>query len=396
MSKVLAIFCRIGVAWMFTALLANPVRATEIDARVIGYYASWTANAPRSFLPEQVQAKLLTHINFAFAKITDGRVSIDESDRKNSDADLLRRLVLLKQQNPRLQILLSVGGWTGSVGFSEAASTQDGRSRFASSAMRLIEKYQLDGVDIDWEFPVAGGDPGTTHRPEDRENYTKLLRELRLQLRSSDNKEHKSYLLTAAFGNNPSFVRNTEMHELAALLDWANLMAYDFTGPWNLESGHHAPLRDDPADHGSDHHSDYNISSLVGNMIAAGFRARQLVLGIPFYGYSWSGCQNLLSEQYGPCLNKGPGSWEPSTLDYSDIETKYLHNNAYQLQWNDVAQATSLYSQVERTFISFDDQRSLSAKMQYLREQGLAGAMIWEMAGDRRGTLLKTIAAALH
>jgi len=88
----------------------------------------------------------------------------------------------LKSQNRHLKTLISVGGWTLSQRFSDIALTDESRLKFAKSAVTFMQKYQFDGIDIDWEYPVSGGEPGNRYRPEDGDNYVKLVKEVRSQL----------------------------------------------------------------------------------------------------------------------------------------------------------------------------------------------------------------------
>jgi chitinase len=128
----------------------------------------------RALQPAEIAARKLTRINYAFANIQDGRIvtgtSMDEAN--------FRTLVGLKQQNPSLQVLVSVGGWLWSGNFSDMALTKESRSKFVASVVEFVDRYKLDGLDIDWEYPGMIGS-GNRFRPEDQRNYTLLLKELR-------------------------------------------------------------------------------------------------------------------------------------------------------------------------------------------------------------------------
>ncbi|EQD42409.1 secreted protein containing Glycoside hydrolase, family 18, catalytic domain protein, partial [mine drainage metagenome] len=124
---------------------------------------------------DRIAGKKLTRINFAFANIDKGRIV--EGDP--SDAANLAMLVGLKKENPELTVLVSVGGWLWSGRFSDAALTPASRARFIDSVAGFITRYKLDGLDIDWEYPAMEGAAGNVFRPEDKQNYTLLLMELR-------------------------------------------------------------------------------------------------------------------------------------------------------------------------------------------------------------------------
>ena len=134
------------------------------DKVVIAYVTSWS-----SVIPDPAH---ITHINYAFGHVTnsfDG-VRIDNPQR-------LKTLVALKEVKPELKVMLSVGGW-GSGRFSEMASTDERRKAFAKDCLRVVEEFGLDGIDIDWEYPTSDM-AGISASPDDTENFTLLMKELR-------------------------------------------------------------------------------------------------------------------------------------------------------------------------------------------------------------------------
>lgn len=116
---------------------------------------------------------MLTHINFAFANIKDGKVI--EGNEK--DGEILKSLMRLKV-NDSLKILISVGGWGWSGNFSDAVLTERSREIFANSGIAFMQKYKLDGIDLDWEYPGQVG-AGNVFRPEDKQHFTSVLKLLR-------------------------------------------------------------------------------------------------------------------------------------------------------------------------------------------------------------------------
>ena len=197
-------------------------RTQNVVAYVAGY---------RSFDFATIDARKLTHINYAFVNIREGEVVFDTTkiDGKSLTPKDLDALLSLKKSNPELKILASAGGWTWSKGFSDAALTNESRDKFAVSCARLITQYHLDGIDIDWEYPNQSG-AGNTFRPEDIHNFTLMLKAVRENLdKLSAANSGAHYLLTIATGADLDYVKNTELGELQQYVDFINIMTYDFT-----------------------------------------------------------------------------------------------------------------------------------------------------------------------
>src|SRR5260370_34231586 len=156
--------------------------------------------------PAEVAADKLTHVNYAFANIKDGKVV----EGFSHDAENFKVLGGLRKRHPQLRILVSVGGWTWSGGFSDAALSSESRRRFVESAVDFVRRHDLDGFDVDWEYPGQRG-YGNPFRPEDKENFTALMAELRGALDAEGKKRRRHYLLTFAAGASSRFLPPTHM-----------------------------------------------------------------------------------------------------------------------------------------------------------------------------------------
>jgi GH18 family chitinase len=364
---------------------------------VVGYYPSWAAGRG-VFLKDTPFAKL-THINYAFSNVSEagecilgdtaadvGRIytaeeSITGKDDKDNAAfhGIFNQLLELKKQYPHLKVLISIGGWTWSGNFSNAAKDDASRKRFASSCVDLyLKQYPgvFDGLDIDWEYPVSGG--LTKGNAADKANYTLLLQEIRSQLDELGQKDDRYYLLTIAAPSSPGSIGNFDLVGLAASVDWINLMAYDFHGTWDTTTNFNAPLFEsakDPAD------ASLNVDAAVQTYLSSGIPPEKLVLGVPFYGKGWAGVADSDNGLYQLAQGAAPGTYEAGSFDFKDLQKKYLP--AWQAYWSEDAQVPWLYDPSSQIFISYDDARSLEAKAGYARDQGLAGVMIWEISqGD--------------
>ena len=270
----------------------RPIPPALVLAAVLGWGPPAIAEAPRPAViayvfprdrvleSSEIRGDKLTHVNFAFANVVGGRV-VEGSPR---DAENLRVLTGLRRDHPHLRILVSVGGWTWSKGFSDAALTAKSRRVFVASAVDFVRRHDLDGFDVDWEYPGLPGD-GNPHRPEDKENFTALMTDLRAALDREGARRGRPLLLTFAAGASGEFLAHTEMAKVQAVVDFVNLMTYDFrvANPGS-PAGHHANLFPSPADPRS-----HSADGAVRDFLAAGVPASKLVLGVPFYGRAWEG-----------------------------------------------------------------------------------------------------------
>src|SRR5271165_2845222 len=226
--------------------------------------------------PGQVDARKLTRVNYAFANIEQGRIV----EGFAADAGNLAALNALKRDNPQLTVLVSVGGWLWSGAFSDMALTKESRGIFIASVVEFVRQHQLDGLDVDWEYPgLPGAEPH--FRAEDKQNYTLLLKELRARVNGLEKELHRPLYVTVATGASSEFLAHTEMEKVQHYVDTVNLMAYDYYEPDSDPiTGNHAPLYADPTDP-----KRAAADSSVQEYEKAGVPADKIVLGVPFYGH---------------------------------------------------------------------------------------------------------------
>lgn len=358
------------------AAAAQAVTRPEIIAYVF-------PNLPgdQTLLPGSVDASLLTRINYAFALIANGRMV----EGSSNDATNLAVLRELRIAHPDLKVLISVGGWLGSGGFSDAALTPASRQRFVDSAVEFLNHYDLDGLDIDWEYPGQSG-AGNKFRPEDATNFTLLLHDLRTRFDAQAALTHNPLLLTIAAGASIQFLEHTRMGEAQRYLDTINLMAYDFyeAGSGTSPTGNHAALFPDPAD--PQHASG---AEAVRAFEQAGVPAAKIVLGVPFYGHVWSNV---------PATNNGlfqKGSAAPGVhAGYPDVQRMLV--SGFTRYWDPASQVPFAYNATTRQFVSYEDPESLQRKCDFIRQQHLGGIMFWQYFADPTDSLLATIHQALY
>ncbi|MGC1550707.1 MAG: glycoside hydrolase family 18 protein, partial [Rhodanobacter sp.] len=330
----------------------------------------------------QIDPHKLTCANYAFANIEQGRMV----EGAPETAGNLAALTALKRENPDLKVFISVGGWLWSGGFSDMALTQSSRTAFIDSAMAFLTRYNLDGLDIDWEFP---GQPGAGHtfRPEDKQNYTLLVKELRTRFDAMQKQVHRHLYLTIAVGATTDFLDHTDMGEVQKYVDIVNLMAYDYYEPGDEKiTGNHAPLFTDPADPVG-----VSADRSVREYEQAGVPAAKIVLGVPFYGHVWGQV---------PLKNHGlfqRGQPAPNAFaDYGVVTRTMLGQPGYTRYWDDASSAPYLYNADKQIFVSYEDPQSLTIKCKYVIDHHLAGVMFWEYLSDPSSMLLNTLNAALR
>ncbi|GLU53503.1 glycoside hydrolase family 18 protein [Dyadobacter frigoris] len=325
---------------------------------------------------EQIDAKKLTHINYAFVNVQD---SLAVLTNLATDSTNFRKLNALKLINQDLKIVISIGGWAWSENFSDAVLTESSRKKFAVSSVEIIRQYDLDGVDIDWEYPGMKGEEGNIYRPEDKQNFTLMFKAIREELDKLALEKGEKYLLTTAVGGSKSFVEHTEMGNVAQYTDYILIMTYDYGGK-NGTVGHHTNLY---ADKGDSTMSSADRS--VQNFIAAGVPAEKIGLGAAFYGKGWE-AENITANGLGQKRIKsvqGGG--------YTKIKDTLINQNGYKKFYDKKAKASYLFNPVTKILITYDDEKSIKAKCKYVKRKKLAGIFFWEYFSDPKGYLLSEI-----
>lgn len=405
-SSLLAIFF-LGLTALYAP--SQPKRGNHEVFRVIGYFNEGGAKTGRYTVKEietSGAAKLLTHIDYAFGRVANNHCeipnpdvaltqsytaanSVDGTDDPAGDGQLrgtFHQLEELKRLHPKLKILISLGGWGQSSGFSSAVQPENLHG-FVESCINLFIKGQFaegvtvpgifDGIDIDWEYPVNGG--VTPGEPADTANFTAMTEEFRRQMNDLDPK----LLLTAALPAEEECYNNFDLKKIARIMDFVSIMAYDLH--WDSEplTAFHSALFRDPKDA-----TDPKLHNRYGDFAVKGFLhaqvpAAKIVFGVPFYGKGWTGVEDTSHGLYQPAQGRAT---EPGT--YRDL--KALPETADRHYY---ASAVSCTLWNNQNFWSYDCPQSLQVKMKYIRRHHLGGVMFWELSHDTTDSeLLKVLA----
>jgi chitinase len=359
----------------------NQTTTSKPKYKIVGYVAGWT-----NWTDKAIDAEKLTHINYAFANCKENG---ELNEPSNLDAINFIKLNSLKKRNKDLKILISIGGW-GADYFSNAALSDASRKRFALSAIAYMKKFNIDGIDIDWEYPGQTGG-GNIFRAEDKQNFTLMLKTLREILdaeslkdgRKNDNK----YLLTIATGGDKAYLQTTELGIAHQYLDFVNIMTYDLYNGLDKETGHHTGLFQSSK---GDQFRNSTASAVQGH-IKSGVPPNKIVLGLAFYGRGWEGVKRS---------NNGlfqPASGNHISLSYDSLKSTYINKNGFVKYWDDDAKAPYLWNEKKQTFISYADEESFTYKTNFVKDLQLGGVMFWEYSHDLKdGALLNKIYSDLN
>ena len=328
----------------------------------------------------------------------------------------------LKAEYPNLRIVLSIGGWTYSKYFSDAAATQASRQAFVSSCINMFIKGNLptgvdgsanggtasaagifDGIDIDWEYPAsADGHTGNDYSTADTANYTALLGEFRSELDAYGNSIGKHYLLTAALPSGQDKIALIQPAAIANYLDYGDVMTYDMNGAWETTgpTDFQDPLHASPNDPSpviAPGNEQYNIDETIKAYtkgdpaygITGGFPASKIVLGVPFYWRGWSGV--TAGSNYGlyePATGASPAQVTTQTAGiaaYKELEAQGLTTGSA-VHWDPTTDSSWIYSNGD--FYTGDTPQAITARGAYATANGLGGIFAYSFEDDDSSSTL--------
>ncbi|MEV4313332.1 glycoside hydrolase family 18 protein [Actinocrispum sp. NPDC049592] len=393
-------------------------------ARTVGYYTQWSIydrNVPLKNLVDSGAAARLTTLNYAFGFLDaqgscvsadawadfDRPFPAEQSVNGKADADTqvlkgnLNQLRLLKQKYPRLRVNISLGGWTGSKYFSDAVLTPASRAAHVKSCIDMWIKGNIpgkpagaaagifDGVDLDWEWPGSDGNTGNVIRPEDKQNFTKLLLEYRIQFAKLGFFTRRSYDLTAFLTASPAKLDlGFETAKVFALLTFATVQGYDYHGTWEPLTNQQSSLRSPAADPTK---ANFSTQTAVDALLQRGAPRDKIVVGVPFYGHGWTGVTNQNNGLFQPATGAAPSRFDPGTEDFKALKDLVTApGSKFKVYRDNTAGHAWIFDGT--TFWNYDDAVEMKRKARYINDRRLGGAMIWSLDGDTsNGELIKAL-----
>lgn len=415
------------------------------------YFVEWGVYG-RKFAVDQIPAQNLTHILYGFVPICGPNPSLGEIENGNSLAALNRacagtpdyevvihdpwaaiqmpqpqsghvhstpykgtygQMMALKQRYPDLKIVPSIGGWTLSDPFYDFVDKSK-RDIFVASVKTFLKTWKFyDGVDIDWEFPGGDGASATGGDPvNDGPAYVALMQELRAMLDELSAETGKTYELTSAIGAGYDKIEDVDYAAASQYMDYIFAMTYDFFGGWNNVVGHQTALN--CGSHMSQGECDgtglddkgeprkgpaYTITNAIDLLLAQGVDAKKLVVGTAMYARGWTGVtRESMADPTNPMTGVGngkvAGSWEAGVIDYKDVVTRYVEKAGVEVGYDEIAQAAYAYDPSNGDLVTYDNNKSVLAKGDYVRSLGLGGLFAWEIDADN-GDILNAMQEGL-
>ena len=346
------------------------------NARIVCYYTNWSYKrpGPGKFGPEHLDPNLCTHIIYAFYGLKDSKlVPTEEIDSSDNDQAPYKRIIALKQLNPNLKVMLAVGGWMmGYAPFRQLTENAYRQTFFTFEVIEFLRKKNFDGLDLCWEFPRG---------LDDKEKFSNLVKELRESFDGEAKSSGKPRLILSAAvpASFEAIAAGYDVRVINKYLDFMNVMTYDFHGDWEQVVGHNSPLF--PLNSATAYQKKLTLDFSAAEWVRQGASKENLVIGLPTYGRTFTLANPNLTDIDAPAARGGrPGQYTKESGFLSFFEVCEMLKNQATLVWDNEQMIPYAYKGDQ--WVGFDDPRSFKMKVQWLKQNGYSGIMVWSVDMD--------------
>ncbi|KAI9222070.1 glycosyl hydrolases family 18-domain-containing protein [Blastocladiella britannica] len=375
--------------------------------KLIAYYQGYKAY--QGYKVADLPIEDLSHVIYAFAKVENAQAALSDAwidaqqpnavtDAQGNLITILGNIAMLtdprspvRRRNPSLKVVLSIGGWTGSKDFSTIAASPALRATFAQSAAALVQQHNLDGVDIDWEFPGEPGDTGNKFDPKnDGTNFTRLLAAVSKALavlQVSMNRKDP-FEISVATSAAATYYAKLDVPGLAKYCSHVLAMTYDKTGSWSTVTGHQA--------------GQSYVSGAISGYAMAGLPLAKFAFGVPYYSRAFANVQFSGSKSVATPglkfanLPAPPGTTEAGVIEFDDLAAHYaVAGSGYTRVLDTIDKVPVFYNVAKGIWITGEDEESAYLKGKLARTRGVGAVFVWDPSMDRSNLLTKALRKGL-
>ncbi|KAI2789668.1 hypothetical protein POX_d05163 [Penicillium oxalicum] len=346
---------------------------TQDLTRVVGYYEGWSVQRPcHIFYPDQIPLGVYTHLNYAFASVDPETFQVLAPSEY--EKTLMKRLTSLKKSDPDLKVFIAIGGWTFNdpgatrTVLSDIARSEANQRGFFNSLKTFLTEYNFDGIDLDWEYPVADDRGG---RQEDFKNFPKFLANLKSAL-SDTGRSGISMTLPASYW----YLQHFDLENLVKHVDFFNIMSYDLHGKWDLGNEWLDPVL-------NSHTNLTEITNALDLIWRNNVPSDKVVLGLAFYGRVFSAADPACMDPGCPFVSGGnPGVCSDEVGIMLNSEIMDIMDEQQLSSTFDKEAAVKILKFNTNQWLTYDNGDTFKLKTDFARSECLGGVMVWAVSHD--------------
>ena len=348
------------LAFLILAVLHGPGFGAEIDAKKDKVFVGYLYGTTRD-----VNYSLYTHLCHAF--VTAGSDGVINKGRGAPSRELTT-----EAHKAGVKVLISLGGWGWDKQFAAIVSNPEAEARYVDGVVKMIDEFDYDGLDLDWEYPDTA---------KEIEGFERLTRTLRGRIDAIGKAKGRAMNLTIAAAANKGTLGWLKKGFLLENMDWVNVMTYDYAGAWSSLAGHNAPLFPSKK-------SPQSIETTIRYLLEErGIPADRLALGLPLYGRGFNVAKPYDSIKDLP---------KKRVVSYTYRQIADKQKEGWKRSWDDDIKAPWLSAPDGSMVVGYDDAESLRLKTEWAMSRGLRGVFFWQIAQDRLPDGRNSLQEAAH